>query len=75
MYDGIYLRNPRLLEQTIVNLLFHITPYELGQCTEVPFSFIKFFSSKILSHVRLIRGSAERCDTQRLNKAVYGLGR
>jgi hypothetical protein len=25
--------------------------------------------------VRLIRGSAERCDTQRLNKAVYGLGR
>lgn len=60
----------------IANLLSHLlTPYKLSQCTEVPFSFIKIFSSKVLSHVCLIRGSAERCDTQRLNKAVHGLGR
>lgn len=70
------LGTPRLLVQLSMNLLFHLlTPYKLGQCTEVSLSFIKVFGSEIVSHVCLVRGSAKRCDTQRLNKAIHGLVR
>jgi hypothetical protein len=70
------LGTPRLLVQLSMNLLFHLlTPYKLGQCTEVSLSFIKVFGSNIVSHVCLVRGSAKRCDTQRLSKAIHGLGR
>ena len=59
-----------------MNLLFHLlTPYKLGQCTEVFLSFIKVFGSNIVLHVCLVRSSAEWCDTQGLNKAIHGLGR
>lgn len=50
-----------------------LTPYELRKLTEVLLSSVEFFGRDILSHVRLIRGSAERYDTQRLNNAVHGL--
>lgn len=50
-----------------------LTPYELRQPTEVLLSFVEFFGRDILSHVCLVRGSAERYNTQRLNNAVYGL--
>jgi len=58
----------------LTNLLVdRLTPYESRQGTEVLLSLVKLFSSKILLHVCLARGSAERCDTQRLNKAIHGL--
>lgn len=70
------LGTPRLLVQLSMNLLFHLlTPYKLGQCTEVSISFIKVFGSKIVSHMCLIRGSAKRRDAQRLNEAIHGLGK
>jgi len=49
-----------------------LTPYELCQRTKVLLSFVHFFGRDVLLHVRLIRGSAERCDTQRLDKVVHG---
>lgn len=70
------LGTPLLLVQLSMKLLFHLlTPYKLGQCTEVSLSFIKVFGSNVVSHVCLVRGSAKWCDTQRLNKAIHGLGR
>ena len=76
MCDGIIPSEPAFIRTSVVNLLFHLlTPYKLGQRTEVPFSFIKTFSNNIFSHVCLVRGSTERRDTQRLNKAVHDLGR
>ena len=67
---------PAFIRTSVVNLLFHLlTPYKLGQRTEVPFSFIKTSSNNIFSHVCLVRGSTERRDTQRLNEAVHDLRR